>query len=58
MLLELLEFLTCRCTRKMHTEFNNKAFLQSINSIFNRKLLSSDIKSIGFWVWGDWGFVV
>lgn len=45
MLLQLLEYLTCRCTRKFHVELNNKQFLKAINSIFNRKLLNQDIKS-------------
>jgi hypothetical protein len=48
MLLELLEFLTCKCDRKFHSELNSKAFLQAINSIFNRKLLNNEIKSIFF----------
>lgn len=45
MLLELLEFLTCRCSRKFHVELNSKLFLKAINSIFNRKLLNQEIKS-------------
>lgn len=45
MLLTLLEYLTCRCSRKFHVELNNKLFLKAINSIFNRKLLNQDIKS-------------
>ena len=45
MLIELLEFLTCRCSRKFHTELNSKAFLQAMNSVFNRKLLNQEIKS-------------
>ena len=45
MLLQLLEFLTCRCSRKFHVEINSKLFLKAINSIFNRKLLNQDIKS-------------
>ena len=45
MLLQLLEYLTCRCTRKFHVELNSKIFLKAINSIFNRKILNQQIKS-------------
>ena len=45
MLLQLLEYLTCRCNRKFHVELNSKIFLKAINSIFNRKLLNQQIKS-------------
>ena len=49
MLLQLLEYLTCRCTRKFHVELNSKIFLKAINSIFNRKLLNQQIKSNFFY---------
>lgn len=48
MLLNLLEFLTCRCNRKFHVELNSRLFLKAINSIFNRKLLNKEIKSKPF----------
>lgn len=54
LLFELIEFTTCKCAGPMHTEYNNKDFLQTMNSIFNQKQLSDEVRNkllslIQFW---------
>ena len=54
LLFELIEYTTCKCAGPMHTEYNNKDFLQTMNSIFNQKQLSDEVRNkllslIQFW---------
>lgn len=54
MLFEIIEYTTCKCFGPLHTEFNNRDFLQTVNSIFNQKQLSDEVRNkllsiIQFW---------
>lgn len=54
MLFELMEFTTCKCPGPLHTEYNNKEFLQVLNSVFNQAQLSDEVRNkllslIQFW---------
>lgn len=53
-LLDLLEYLTCKCGMSLHKEMNEKGFLKYINSFFNQKKLTLLVKDktlqlIVFW---------
>ncbi len=43
-ILELIEFTTCKCGTSLHTEYNAKSFLKIINSIFNQPNLTVEVK--------------
>lgn len=54
MLFEVIEYTTCKCPGPLHNEYNNKDFLQTLNSIFNQKNLSDEVRNkllslIQFW---------
>lgn len=54
MILELIEFTTCRGTLVLHKEYNQKTFLKFINAIFNQNNLCMFLKErtlelIVFW---------
>ena len=54
MLFEVLEFTTCKGSSPLHNEYNNKDFLQTLNSIFNQKTLTEEVRQkllglIQFW---------
>ena len=44
LVLELIEFTTCKCTNALHNEYNSKSFLKIINTIFNSINLASNVK--------------
>jgi hypothetical protein len=54
MLFELMEYTTCKCPGPIHTEYNNKEFLQVLNSVFNQAQLGDEVRNkllglIQFW---------
>lgn len=53
-LLELIEYLTCKNNKTIHSGFNSKTFLKSINLIFSKENLNYSVKEktlylIQFW---------
>ena len=54
LLLDLIEYTTCKCGVHLHNEYNSKVFLQQINAIFNQKMLTDEVRDkalflIQFW---------
>lgn len=54
MVLEMIEFTTCKCGSALHNEFNSRQFLTSIHSIFAQPNLSEEVRDkalslIQFW---------
>lgn len=54
LLLDLIEYTTCKCNIHLHNEYNSKVFLQQINAIFNQKMLTDEVRDkalflIQFW---------
>lgn len=43
-LLELIEYTTVNSGRALHNEYNNQMFLKVINTIFNQRDLSKDVR--------------
>lgn len=54
LLLELIEYTTCKCGQTLHNEYNSKSFLQIINSIFNQRNLADEVKDKALWLIQFW----
>lgn len=55
LLLDLIEYTTCRCGPALHKEYNAKSFLKAINTVLKNQELTNDVKEkalylIQFWV--------
>jgi hypothetical protein len=54
LILDLIEYTTCKCTIHLHNEYNSKVFLQQINAIFNKRNLVDNVRNkalflVQFW---------
>lgn len=54
LVLDLIEYTTCKCTIHLHNEYNSKVFLQQINALFNKRNLMDNVRQkalflIQFW---------
>jgi hypothetical protein len=56
MLLELIEYTTCTSDGALHGEYNEKAFLQVFNSIFNSKNLKEEVRDKALSIVQFWHF--
>ena len=52
--LELIEYTTLKTGRALHNEYNNLEFLKVINSIFNQKNLSNDVREKALFIFQFW----
>lgn len=57
MLFEILEYTTCKCSGALFNEYNNKDFLQNLNSIFNQKTLSDESRNKLLYLIQFWNYV-
>lgn len=54
LLLDLIEYTTCKCGIHLHNEYNSKVFLQQINAIFNQKMLTDEVRDKGLFLVQFW----
>lgn len=54
LLLEQIEFATCRCGAELHQEFHSRNFLKAIHGVFGMQNLSPEVKEKAFYLIQFW----
>ena len=54
LLLDLIEYTTCRCGPSLHKEYNSKNFLKAINAVLKSAELTNDVKEKALYVIQFW----